>query len=254
MALPAYSSGVVRRKPAISMPLLVLVAVVLLVGSVGAQPTPQPSEPGVYQGRRIANVMSYAGAPWLERDDREQEEAPTKLIAKLQLHPGQNVADIGCGSGYYSRRLAPLVAPTGKVYGVDIQPEMLRMLEEAARKDNVANIVPVQSTPDDPKLAPGSIDWILLVDVYHELQNPEPMLRKMRDALSPEGRVALVEFRLEGSTAAHIRSEHRMSVEQVLKEWEPAGFELVELWEEMPTQHVFVFKRSAGAPAKAPAQ
>ena len=218
--------------------------VVVLTSLVAAQPA---EEPGVYKGRRIANVMSYAGAPWLERSDREDEEAPTKLIAKLAVQPGQNIADIGCGSGYYSRRLAPLVAPTGKVYGVDIQPEMLRMLEEGARQQGITNIVAVQSAPDDPKLPAGSIDWMLLVDVYHELQNPEPMLRKMRDALSPTGRVALVEFRLEGETAAHIRTEHRMSVEQVRAEWEPAGFELVELWEEMPTQHVFVFKRAPDA-------
>jgi precorrin-6B methylase 2 len=207
-----------------------------------------PDQPGFYQGRRIANVMSYAGAPWLERSDREDEEAPAKLIAKLAVKPGQNIADVGCGSGYYSRRLAPQVLPGGKVYGVDIQPEMLRMLEESARKEGVTNIVPVLSTADDPKLPAGAIDWILLVDVYHELQNPEPMLRKMREALSPTGRVVLVEFRLEGDTAAHIRTEHRMSVEQVKKEWEPAGFELVELWEGMPTQHVFFFARKPDAP------
>jgi ubiquinone/menaquinone biosynthesis C-methylase UbiE len=227
-----------RRNNAVTLLSLLIVA---LARPLAAQPA---GEPGVYKGRRIANVMSYAGAPWLERSDREDEEAPTKLIAKLAVQPGQNIADVGCGSGYYARRLAPLVAPAGKVYGVDIQPEMLRMLEEGARQEGIANIVAVKSEPDDPKLPAGAIDWILLVDVYHELQNPEPMLRKMRDALSPGGRVALVEFRLEGDTAAHIRTEHRMSVEQVLAEWKPAGFELVELWEEMPTQHVFVFKKS----------
>jgi SAM-dependent methyltransferase len=225
---------------------LALAALSALAAVAAAQ---ESGEPGVYKGRRIANVMSYAGAPWLERGDREDEEAPSKLIAKLGFRPGQNVADVGCGSGYYSRRIAPLVAPGGKVFGVDIQPEMLRMLEAAAKTDGITNIVPVLSEPSDPKLAPGTIDWILLVDVYHELQNPEPMLRKMREALSPTGRVALVEFRLEGDSAGHIRLEHRMSVEQVKKEWEPAGFELVELWEEMPTQHVFVFKGSAVPPA-----
>ena len=232
-----------RRNTAIVL-LLWLLPAALAVLAVAQQPAPQPDEPGVYKGRRIANVMSYAGAPWLERSDREDEEAPTKLIAKLAVKPGQNIADVGCGTGYYSRRLAPMVAPGGKVYGVDIQPEMLRMLEAAAKQDGITNIVSVLSTPEDPKLPAGAIDWILLVDVYHELQNPEPMLLKMREALSPTGRVALVEFRLEGDSAAHIRTEHRMSVEQVRKEWEPAGFELVELWEEMPTQHVFVFKKA----------
>ena len=228
----------------------VLLLALLLVSTLAPTAFAQSSdEPGFYKGRRIANVMSYAGAPWLERGDREDEEAPSKLITKLAFQPGQNVADLGCGTGYYARRIAPLVAPTGKVYGVDIQPEMLRMLEAAAKTDGVTNIVPVLSEATDPKLPAGAIDWILLVDVYHELQNPEPMLHKMRDALSPTGRVALVEFRLEGDSAAHIRTEHRMSVEQVKKEWEPAGFELVELWEEMPTQHVFVFKKAATAPA-----
>jgi ubiquinone/menaquinone biosynthesis C-methylase UbiE len=213
-----------------------------------AAPAQEPAAgPPVYKGRRIANVMSFHGAPWLERVDREQEEAPEKLIAKLAFRPGQQVADLGCGSGYYSRRIARLVAPEGKVYGVDIQPEMLRMLEEGARKEGLTNIVPVLGEPDDPKLPAAAIDWILLVDVYHELQDPEPVLAEMREALAPDGRIALVEFRLEGDSAAHIRTEHRMSVEQVLLEWEPAGFELVELWEEMPTQHVFVFKKDAPA-------
>jgi ubiquinone/menaquinone biosynthesis C-methylase UbiE len=226
-----------------------LVALLALAARSAAQPPPEG--PPVYKGRQVANVMSWAGAPWLERETREGEEAPDKLIAKLAFRPGQNVADFGCGSGYYSRRIAPLIAPEGKLYGVDIQPEMLRMLEEGARLEGISNIVSVLAEPDDPKLPPGAIDWILIVDVYHELQNPEPVLAKLRDALSPEGRVALVEFRLEGESAAHIRLEHRMSVDQVLAEWTPAGFELVELWEEMPTQHVFVFQKAE--PAARPA-
>jgi ubiquinone/menaquinone biosynthesis C-methylase UbiE len=235
------------RRACATSPLAPIIAFAVAVAAASAPASmaqPASSEPGVYQGRRIANVMSYAGAPWLERDNREDEEAPARLIAKLAPRPGQNIADVGCGSGYYSRRLAPLVAPGGKVYGVDIQPEMLHLLEAGATKDGITNIVPVLSTPDDPKLPAGAIDYLLLVDVYHELQDPGPMLAKMRDSLSSTGRVVLVEFRLEGDSAAHIRTEHRMSVEQVLKEWEPAGFKLVELWEGMPTQHVFFFQRA----------
>ncbi|HVR28631.1 MAG TPA: class I SAM-dependent methyltransferase, partial [Thermoanaerobaculia bacterium] len=217
-------------------------ALALLAAAVCSSAQETEAAP-IYQGRRIANVMSYHGAPWLERDTREQEETPAALLAKLALRPGQKVADLGCGSGFYSRRMARLVAPEGMVYAVDIQPEMLRILEAGAHEEGITNIVPILGETDDPKLPPGAIDWILLVDVYHELQQPEPVLAKMREALAPGGRVALVEFRLEGDTARQIKIEHRMSVEQVLAEWEPAGFDLVELWEELPMQHLFIFKR-----------
>jgi len=217
-----------------------LLTLLALAVGAGAQ---QAEGPPVYKGRRIADVMSYHGAPWLERSTREQEETPQALLGKLALKPGQKVADLGCGSGFYSRRMARLVAPEGTVYAVDIQPEMLRMVEASAGEAGLTNIVPILGEIDDPKLPPGAIDWILLVDVYHELQDPEPMLAKMREALAPGGRIALVEFRLEGDTARQIKIEHRMSVEQVLAEWEPAGFELVELWQELPMQHLFIFKR-----------
>lgn len=202
----------------------------------------QPEEPLVYKGRKVAGVMSYRGAPWLERDGRAEEENSEALLAKLALQPGQKVADIGCGSGYYSRRMAKAVAPEGTVYAVDIQPEMLLILQQLAAREEITNIAPIHGRVDDPLLPSGEIDWILLVDVYHEMQDPAAMLAHLRDALAPEGRVALLEFRLEGESARHIKLEHRMSVEQVRAEWEPAGFELVELWEELPTQHLFIFR------------
>ncbi|MDX1385817.1 MAG: class I SAM-dependent methyltransferase, partial [Thermoanaerobaculia bacterium] len=182
------------------------------------------------------------GAGWLEREGRADEEDTAALLAKLDLQPGQTVADLGCGSGYYSRRMATAVGPEGTVFAVDIQPEMLRILRELAAREGISNIVPVQSQEDDPYLPEGEIDWILLVDVYHELQQPEPMLAAMREALAPGGRIALVEYRLEGDSARHIKLDHRMSPTQVLAEWEPAGFELVELWEGLPTQHLFIFQ------------
>jgi ubiquinone/menaquinone biosynthesis C-methylase UbiE len=225
-------------------PLLLVLLLVSLSALALAALAQQPRGDKVYKGRRVADVMSYHGAPWLERDTREQEETPQALLQKLALRPGQTVADLGCGSGFYSRRMARLVAPGGRVLAVDIQPEMLRMVEASAKAEGIENIESILAAEDDPKLPAGAVDLILLVDVYHELQQPEPVLAKMREALAPEGRIALVEFRLEGSTAAQIKTEHRMSVEQVLAEWEPAGFELVELWEELPMQHLFLFERT----------
>jgi len=193
--------------------------------------------------RRPAAVMSFEGADWLERSTREQEERPDLVIAAMKLRDGQYVAEIGAGTGYMSRRMAKLVAPHGRVYAEDIQPEMLALMKPLVAKDHVDGVVvPLLGTPDDPKLPSHRFDWILLVDVYHEFQDPKPMLAKMREALAPGGRIALVEYRTEGTTASHIRAEHRMSVEQVLSEWKPAGFELERDIETLPAQHLFIFR------------
>jgi ubiquinone/menaquinone biosynthesis C-methylase UbiE len=202
--------------------------------------------------REPAPVMSYHGADWLERSERAEEERPEEVIATMGLAPGDMVADIGCGTGYFSRRFARAVAPEGVVYGVDIQPPFLRMLKKYADEAGLDNVVPVLGETADPKLDPESIDWMFLADVYHEFQEPEPMLAKMRAALKPTGRVALLEYRLNGDTSLHIKENHRMSVPQVMKEWRAAGFVLVELHEFLPHQHFFVFRKTL--PGEAPEQ
>jgi predicted methyltransferase len=130
------------------------------------------------------------------------------------------------------------------VYAVEIQPEMIALLKQGVEKAGLTNVVPVLGAADDPRLPAGALDWILLVDVYHELQQPKAVLARMREALKPTGKVALVEYRLEGPTALHIREEHRMSPKQVLAEWEPAGFRLAARHEFLPTQHFFVFEKA----------
>lgn len=194
--------------------------------------------------RRPATVMGYHGASWLERADREREQKPAEVIRVMGLKDGDVVADVGCGTGYFARRMARAVAPRGRVYAVDIQKEMLDLLREYVDKEDLRNVVPVLGDGDDPKLPPASLDWIILVDVYHEFQEPKPMLARMREALKPRGRVALIEYRAEGDSASHIRAEHRMSVEQVLGEWVPAGYRLLARHDFLPTQHFFVFERA----------
>ena len=202
-----------------------------------------PSLADSVSDRQPAPVMSHEGASWLERPDREAEERPDLVLEAMDLKDGDAVADIGCGSGFFTRRLAKAVAPGGTVYGVDIQPEMLDHLKETCAAEGVTNVVPVLGGENDPKLPAGTLDWILLVDTYHEFQDPQTMLRRMRDSLAPGGRIALVEYRLLGDTAAHIKEEHRMSPRQVLKEWNPAGFQLVDLVETLPSQHLFIFEK-----------
>jgi ubiquinone/menaquinone biosynthesis C-methylase UbiE len=193
-------------------------------------------------GRTIAQTMHYLGAEWLTRATREREEACSKLIAALDLRPGQTVCDLGCGNGFYTLEIAPLVGPKGFVWAVDIQPEMLQMLAERAEKRGITNIRSILGTVVDPKLPDGAIDLLLLVDVYHEFSNPEEMLREMRESLKPEGRIALVEFRAEDPDVP-IKPEHKMSQVQVMKEYEANGLKLVGQFDELPWQHVFFFSR-----------
>ncbi len=196
------------------------------------------------QAREPAQTMSYRGAPWLERAERAAQERPEEVLDAMDLRPGDVVADIGVGSGYFARRIARRVDPGGTVYGVDIQPEMLRILMENARAEGIENIEAVLGDAEDPKLPAVSVDWMLLVDVYHEIAEPAAMLSRMHQALKPDGRVALLEYRLEDASGDHIYADHRMSVRQVLEEWAPAGFELTELLEFLPSQHMFIFRKT----------
>jgi ubiquinone/menaquinone biosynthesis C-methylase UbiE len=188
--------------------------------------------------------MGFGGADWLEREGRDAEQQPDQVIRTMGLKDGDVVADLGCGTGYFARRMARAVASRGRVYGVDIQPEMLDRMKDLLAREGITNVVPVLGTGEDPRLPTASLDWILLVDVYHEFQQPRAMLARIREALKPEGRIALVEYRLEGDSAAHIRTEHRMSVAQVLEEWRPAGFRLLEKYDYLPTQHLFIFAKA----------
>ena len=192
-----------------------------------------------------ADFMSYLGAEWLERADRVAEEQPERVVESMELAAGDVVADIGCGSGYYARQIAPLVQPGGTVYCEDIQPEMLEIMEQLAGEENVTGIESILGTPVDPKLPAGEVDWVIITDVYHEMSDPEPMLAGIRQALSPGGQVALLEYRVEDGTGDQIKADHRMSVRQVLLEWKAAGFELAELHDFLPSQHLFFFRSDA---------
>jgi predicted methyltransferase len=215
----------------------------LLAGCRGGASAPlKPSAVRPAPPRQPAQVMSFESAGWLERPGREEEERPELVLQAMRLRPGQTVAEIGCGSGFFARRLARAVAPGGRVYAEDIQPEMLDLLKERTAREKIGNIVPVLGTDVDPKLPQRSVDWILMADVYHEFQKPRPMLARIRDSLAPGGQVALVEYRQEGETASQIKPAHRMSVAQVLAEWQPAGFELTRRLEVLPSQHLFLFR------------
>lgn len=194
-----------------------------------------------YQGREIAHVMGHQGAGWLERSGREEEERTDLLVKAMELEPTDVVADIGAGSGYFSFRMSPLV-PRGKVLAVDIQPEMLEMIEGKMKEAGVENIRTILGTIEDPKLPNNSVDWVLLVDAYHEFSHPYEMMAQIVESLSPTGKVALVEYRAE-DPSVRIKPKHKMTEAQAVKEMQAVGLELVENKDILPQQHLMIFQR-----------
>jgi SAM-dependent methyltransferase len=170
-----------------------------------------------YLGREIAHVMGHQAADWLERPERDEEEKTELLVETLKFKPGEAVADIGAGTGYFTRRIAKRVAPNGTVFAVEIQQEMLDLLTNKMAELKITNVKPVLGTVSDPKLPAGSIDTILMVDVYHEFDHPFEMVDAMCRALKRGGRIAFVEFRAEDESVP-IKRLHKMTEAQVKKE------------------------------------
>jgi len=196
-----------------------------------------------YLGREIAHVMGHEGAGWLERPERAEEERPDVLLQSLPIRPGEAAADIGAGTGYYTRRLAGKVGPNGKVFAVDIQPEMLELLQKNLAQLRITNVQTVLGTITDPKLPPASVDWVLLVDVYHEFSDPYEMMEAICRSLKPNGCVVFVEFRLE-DPAVPIKRLHKMSEAQLRKEMNAQPLQWEKTISTLPRQHIVIFRRT----------
>jgi len=193
-------------------------------------------------GRTLAQTMSYRGADWLDRPDRDAREQPEHVLDVLGIPPGATVADVGAGTGYFSLRLARRVGPAGRVLATDLQPEMLAMLRARLSDAGLTNVVPVLATAGDVHLPRGEVDLVLMVDVYHELSDPKGTLAQIRDALRPDGRLALVEYRGEDPEVP-IKPEHKMTLTQIQRELHASGFFFERSDESLPDQRIVVFRR-----------
>ncbi len=230
-----------------STPLRPFLLLILLIGVSVAADIPtvtdgQKSRDGIgkyFMGREIAQVMGHQGAAWLERPERQAEEDTASVLRALEMKKEWVVADIGCGTGYYSYRMAPSVK---EVLGVEIQQEMLDLLMAAGKKNGITNVKPVLGTISDPKLPAGGVDLVLLVDVYHEFDHPVEMLTAIRQSLSATGRVALVEYKAEDPRIP-IKPIHKLSEAQARKEFEAIGFTWDRTVSTLPWQHLIFFKR-----------
>lgn len=193
-------------------------------------------------GRQYAGPMSFEGAPWLDRSEREREESPEQALRIIGIAPGSTVADVGAGSGYFTLKMAKLVGPTGRVYACDIQREMLDILGRKLKPTGLGNVSLVLGTGSDPKLPADAIDLALLVDVYHEFLEPQAMLKRLHAAIKPGGRLVLLEYR-EEDPRVPINPLHKMSVQGAKREVEAEGFVLSTVNEDLPWQHVLIFTR-----------
>ena len=195
-----------------------------------------------YMGREISRVMGHQGASWLDRPEREVEEAPEALLDSLGIQKGMAVADIGAGSGYFSFRLAQRVGAGGRVLAVDIQDEMLQIIRRRAAQRKIGNVEPIRGTIQDPGLPPESVDLALLVDVYHEFSHPWEMIRGIHRALKPGGRLVLVEYRAEDPAVPILRL-HKMTQDQVRREISVHPLVWVETLDLLPRQHIVIFRK-----------
>ena len=185
---------------------------------------------------------SFSGAEhWAHVFDDPKRDAwqkPHEVIQALALEPGAVVADIGSGTGYFAVRLANMV-PRGRVYGVDIEPDMVKYLAERAKREKRDNVTAVAGAPGDPKL-PEKADLILMVDVFHHIDDRAGYFRKLRSSLKPGGRIAIIDFRLDSPEGPPRAA--RIAPQRVIAELEGAGYALARQHGFLPSQYFLVFK------------
>jgi precorrin-6B methylase 2 len=227
------------------LPVFVLMAAVAHPQPASPYRSGPPSPDGIgkfYYQREIAHIMGFEGAAWLERPDREAEERPDLLLAALPLQPGMNVADIGAGSGYLSKRMAPLIAP-GRVFAVDVQPKMVELLEQISAQAQTHNVVAVLGSVDSVNLQKDSIDLAVMVDTYHELSQPYEIMQSVIASLKRGGRLVFVEYRGEDARVA-IKPLHKMTLAQIRLEMRQFPLMLERSDERLPIQHIVIFTRN----------
>ena len=201
-----------------------------------------PSRDGIgkiYQGREISKVMGHLGASWLERSSRANEESPNLAVDLLDLKKDMIIADFGAGTGYFTSKLA---RKCSIVYAVDIQQEMLDLNAKQMRNKNINNVKFILGFTDRTGLPKNSLDLVILVDVYHELENPFEIMNDIKSSLNQTGKVALIEYRKEDPTVP-IKPLHKMSVEQVVKEMRQVNLKLHSNIQELPRQHMLIFSK-----------
>ena len=216
---------------------LLLLPLLFLLPAVSAA---QTSPPGI---ERQTELVDPQTAAWFYRPERVESEKPEQLLDLLGIAEGDVVADIGAGVGFFSLRAAERVGPTGKVLAVDVQQEMIDGLEMMIERFGHENIVPILGNFDDPKLPANSVDHVLVVISYHEWSHPVEMMRHIRNAMKDDAQMLIVEYKAE-DLSSRVQPLHKMSETEIMDEIPALGFRRDRVIDIIPSQHVFVFKKS----------
>jgi len=164
----------------------------------------------------------------LEGPDRDEWQQPEQVMDKLGISDGAKVADIGAGGGWFTVRLARRVGPNGIVHAEDIQPQMIEAIARRVKREGFTNVDPILGTPADPRL-PTGLQAVLMVDTYTQLDDPTPLLllKRIAQALSPNGRLGIVDFKTDGAGGPGPALENRINPEAIKTQAAAAGLKLI---------------------------
>jgi len=173
-----------------------------------------------------------------ERDDYQK---PDQLVAALGLTPGMHVADLGAGTGYLSGRLSAAVGPGGSVLAIDAEPALVGHLRKRAEAEGLDNVTPVLASLDSPRIPPGSVDLVLILDTYHHIGDRVTYARALRSALRPGGRIAIIDWQ-KRELPVGPKPPHKLARAHVVAEMREAGYELADEPDLLPYQYFLVFR------------
>jgi predicted methyltransferase len=210
--------------------ILCVVATAAWLAVPAAAQAPQSHEHSFGDAERWAHVF--------DDPKRDAWQKPHEVIQALALKPDAVVADLGAGTGYFAARLATMV-PNGRVYAADVEPNMVRHLAERAKREKLGNLIAVQAAPDSARL-PEKVDVIVLVNVYHHIDQRDRYFDRLRASLKPGGRLAVIDFRLDSPTGPPKAA--RIAPDRVVAELKAAGYNLTQEHEFLPRQYFLVFR------------
>jgi len=215
-----------------------------------ALPWAAPSQTITPTARELNKSFDADASQWTERFEHEGRAIYDKryeVLDAMHLKPGMNAADIGAGSGLFSRLMAQRVAPGGTIFAVDISKNMIDHIAKVAVEEKITNLKPILGDPHSPRLAPNSVDLVCIIDSYHHFEFPQDMLSEIRKALRPDGSLVLIDFkRVDGVSAEYVLKMVRAGEGTFTDEFQNAGFELVERRDDMfPDNYLLRFRLRA---------